>query len=165
MSVLKHKNSSEKTIARISGNAFIIILTALCYIVGAVASQSENFYRSTLINFSLALFGVQYIMQGVIGMIAPIIVYNIAFSSFFNRKPTDFAMAKANGGTAKYIYSGWTFWAVLAGVLALIVAFIVYLIAFKGTMILVKPLMIWVWLAQAVLSSAVFYIPLCKPIK
>lgn len=160
MEVWKHKNQSEKTVARITGSAAIIVLTLICYVVGAIVSQSDNF----IINFSLKLFGVNY-FAGVGGMLAPLIIYNIMFSKLANRTQTEYAFAKVKGGTAPYVFKGWNLWAVLSGVSAFLLSFIIYYIAFKQIMVLVAPLMLWVWIAQAVLSMAVFFIPVCRPLK
>lgn len=160
MEVWKHKNKSEKTVARIVGSAGIIILTVICYVVGALMSQSDNF----VINFSLQLFGLNY-FAGVLGMLAPLIIYNIMFSVLAGRKEQNYSFTKVNGGTAPYVMNGWTLWAVLSGVFAFLLSFIIYWFAFKHIMILVAPLMIWVWIAQAILSVVVFFIPVCKPLK
>ena len=160
MEVWKYKSQSEKTTARIIGSSAIVVLTLICYVVGAIISQSDNF----IISFSLQLFGVNY-FAGVGGMLAPLIIYNIMFSKLANRTQQEYSFTKVNGGTAPYVFNGWTLWAVLSGVFAFLLSFIIYYIAFKQIMVLVVPLMLWVWIAQSLLSVAVFFIPVCKPLK
>ena len=163
VTTFSHKAKDEAKTSKIIGVVFIVITTLLCYIIGCAISQSDSFYDKTGINLNLRVFGVKYFIQ-MISMLAPIIFYLITFDKYYNRKETEYAFTRTDGGRT-FVFNGWTLSAIITGVLPVVVAFVIYLIAFKGTMVLVKPLLLWVWLLQGVFSALTLIIPAFKPLK
>lgn len=158
-----HKSTNEAKTSKIIGVVFIVVTTLICYIIGCAISQSDSFYDKTGINLNLKIFGVKYFIQ-MISMLVPIIFYLVTFDKYYSRRDTEYAFTVTDGGRT-YVYKGWTLAAVITGILPIVVAFVIYLIAFKGTMVLIKPLLLWVWLLQGVFSALTLFIPAFKPLK
>ena len=158
-----HKSKDEAKTSKIIGVVFIVVTTLICYIIGCAISQSDSFYDKTGINLNLKIFGVKYFIQ-MISLIVPIIFYLVTFDKYYSTKDPEYSFTKTDSGKP-YIYSGWTLSAVITGILPVAVAFVIYLIAFKGTMVLIKPLLLWVWLLQGIFSALTLFIPAFKPLK
>lgn len=161
---LTYKSKSEQTSSMAFGIVLIAVLTIVCYIVGYIASQSDSFVERTLIHLIFKKHGFRY-FSAAFSMIVPICIYVWQFTQKAGRNTTQYSFIKVDGGNAPYVYNGWTLWAVLSGVITLVVGFLIHCIAFKWQLDLVKPLMIWVLILQSVLSGAVFMLPFCKPLK
>ncbi|MBR1529686.1 MAG: hypothetical protein IJ642_10360 [Oscillospiraceae bacterium] len=162
MGTVSKRTEKKRKEAFAVGIVALIVLTIICYVIGCVISQSDSFYLKTGINMNLKVYGVRYFIQ-ILSILAPVIMYSVAYHGYADRSETEYSFVKTDGGKP-YVYSGWTVKAVIAGVLAAVLAFVIYLIAFGGTMVLIKPLLLWIWLLQAVLSVVVFFIPQCKPL-
>lgn len=160
---LVKKSKSEETTSMVLGIVAIFILTMICYIVGYVVTQSEGFVNSTSIHFIFKRQGFRY-LSSAFSMIVAMIMYAVKFKNIAGRDSTKFSFIEKKGG-ADFVLKGWTPFAFITGCVTLVVGFIIHMIAFQGTMILVKPLMIWVLLAQAVSSIVVFKLPFCQPLK
>lgn len=158
-----HKTEQEASTSKILGIVFIVVSTLVCYLIGCVISQTDYFYEKTDINLNLRVYGVKYFIQ-MISMAVPLIFYILVFNGVRDTPETKKSFIPTTG-SLPYIYDGWTLKAVIAGVVTIVTAFIIYLIAFKGTMVLIKPLLIWVWLAQGIFSALTFFIQPFKPLK
>ncbi len=160
---LVKKSKSEETTAMVLGMVAIFIFTMICYIVGYVVTQSEGFVNNTSIHFIFKRQGFRY-LSSALSMIVAMVMYAVKFKTIAGRDNAKFSFIQTTGG-ADFVMKGWTPFAFVTGCVTLVVGFIIHLIAFQGTMILVKPLMIWVLLAQAVSSIIVFKLPFCQPLK
>ncbi|MBR1592044.1 MAG: hypothetical protein IJ666_03420 [Ruminococcus sp.] len=160
---LTHKEKSEETTSMIIGIAAIAVLTIICYIVGYLYSQSGSFVDKWSIHFIFAKHGFRY-FSAALSMIAAIIMYIIEYKKIAGRSENEWSCVPNVGG-AKYIYSGWLAFAVITAVVTAVVGFLIHCFAFQWQLALVKPLMIWVLIGQAVLTGVVFALPFCKPLK
>jgi hypothetical protein len=157
---LEKKSDSEIMWCRIIGIGSLIVVTVLCYLVGWLFATSDGFVTRT--NIALARFGGNYFAQ-LASVAAPIIMFIVAYNHVANAKEGEVSFTPTTAGN--YVYDGWVLKSIFAGILAIVAAVIVYLVAFGGTALLIKPLMIWVWIAQGGLSAVVFYLPFCKPLR
>ena len=161
---LTHKEKSDETKSMVIGIVAIVVLTIICYIVGYLYSQSGGFVRKTAIHFIFARHGFRY-FSSCISMVVSIVMYIIEYKKIAERSESKFSFIPVDGGSAKFVYSGWSVFAVVTGVITAVAGFLIHCFAFNWQLNLVKPLMIWVLIAQAVLSAAVFFLPFCKPLK
>jgi len=158
------KDPGAKIVSLILGIVFIIVITIICYVVGWSYSQTEGFSERTGLILSFPMVGKAYIAQSLSSLVA-IIVYVIKFLNVAGRDQLHYRYAKTADKSLPFVYNDWTLFAVIAAVCTFAVSFVIYLIAFQSDMRLVAPLMLCVWLIQAALCVATFYIPLFKPLK
>ncbi len=150
-----HKTKPEENASLIMGIIAIIVITALCYAVGSYLVQSK-------INLNLKIYGGRFFSQAL-SVIAPLIIYAVKFKSVAGKKKTEVAFAKGDDGRP-FVYDGWTVMAIVTCLVTIALAFVIYLAAFGGKMVLVK-VMLGVWIVQGILSALVFFVPAFKPLR
>jgi len=161
---LDNRSKSSETVAMAMGIVFIAVATVICYIVGYLISQSDSFVEKTAIHFIFKRHGLRYFCSSF-SMIVPIIMYAVKFKDIAGRDKSKYSFIKMDGGSADYVYKGWAVFALVTAVVTCVAGFLIHCIAFKWQLNLVKPLMIWVLLAQSSVSGLAFAMPFCKPLK
>ena len=161
-----HKEKKKAKLARITGIAAIVLVTVLCYVFGSMYINSESFYFVTGKNLFVGLntLGLRYYAM-LLSMAPPLIFYILKFGSIRDTEEGSVAFTRYSG--QRFIYDGWTLGAVLTAIGAALMAVVIYWIAFRNNWLLVvtSHVMVWVWIAQTVLSFLCFAVPLFQPMK
>lgn len=161
--VVTHRQKGEETGALIFGIVAMIILTAIVYYIGFMVSQSDNFAPRTNFGTVIKAHSGRYFAASA-ATIVQLVLYIIMFKLIGSRSETEWSCIPSSGGS-KYIYSGWVLSGIIGAVVVYICAIVVHYIAFQQNASLIKPLMWWVVLLQALTNGAIFFIPPFKPLK
>lgn len=162
---LKKREKSQETLAMVFGICAMIILSIICYIIGYLISQGDNFAPGTNYGLVIKAHSIRFFIS-ILSCIVPIIVYIIQFKQKANRSETDWSFIKIKGsGVAPFVYKGWALWAVITGVVNWVAACLIHYFAFAQKLYLLKPIMVLVFSLQTIVCIAVFFIPAFKPLK
>jgi len=156
-----HRLKNELIRTFIIGLAILLVGTIAVYFIGYTYSQtSSSFnpkYSQVIQAYSMRYFASAF------ASIASIIAYSVIFFTINGRSETEWPCIRVQG--EKYIENGWLLWCIIGTVITLLVALIIHFFAFEKQLVLVKPLMWWVFLLQVIVSVIVYFLPFTKPLK